>query len=92
MGQEGSPWTPLSNLYEWYHFVQGTLLIKNQDVNTRYFGISLPFWMIFNMAATKSKKSHIWPPRNLRKVILAFQDGRHFETHFLQIFIKIQTS
>ena len=26
------------NLYKWYHFVHGTILIKNQDANTWYFG------------------------------------------------------
>ena len=33
---------PLRDLDKWYHYVQGTILIKNQDVNTRYFGTDPP--------------------------------------------------
>ena len=34
---------PLRALWEWYVIVHGTSLIKNQDVNTRYFGSSRHF-------------------------------------------------
>ena len=48
MGPEGSPCTPLRALREWCYIVPWTPLIKNQDVNNRYFGSHPPFWTFFN--------------------------------------------
>ena len=50
---------PLRTLREWYNIVHWTLLIKNQDVNTRYLGSYPPFWMVFKMAAVKKDKTPI---------------------------------
>ena len=49
----------LRNLWEWYHFVQGTILVKNRDVNIQYFGMVTPLWMVSKKAATKIEKTHI---------------------------------
>ena len=57
MGPEGSPCTPLRALWEWCYIVSWTPLIKNQDVNNRYFGSHLPIWKVFKMAAAKNGKN-----------------------------------
>ena len=56
---------PLRTLREWYIIVHWTLLIKNQDVNTRYLGSYPPFWMVFKMAAMKKDKMPILCHMNL---------------------------
>ena len=55
-GPGGVTMHPLRAHWEWYHIVPKTPLIKNQDVNNRYFGSHPPFWMVFKMAATKNGK------------------------------------
>ena len=56
MGPEGSPCTPLRALREWCYIVPWTPLIKNQEVNNRYFGSHPPLWTVFKMAALKNGK------------------------------------
>ena len=60
MGREGSPFTPLRTLREWYNIVHWTPLIKNQDVKTQYLGSFPPFWIVFKR----------WPPSKTDKLLI----------------------
>ena len=46
-------------LWKLYKIVRCNPLIKNQDVNTRYFGSYPPFWMILKMTAVEKYKMPI---------------------------------
>ena len=58
---------------EWYNIVYLSPLIKNQDVNTQYFGYHRLFWMVFKMATKAKDKMSTWCNiRLLPSVMLTF--------------------